>query len=97
LEFIAVDLEFTGLPKSEVETAGAETYFSNAVNGAREFAAVQSGVCLAGRLEDDQLWYTEPYNFYLYPRRRRVCRLDTHSISFLRDNGFDYAEWIDSG
>eukprot|EP00915_Cephaloidophora_sp_WS-2016_P006266 GHVH01008254.1.p1 GENE.GHVH01008254.1~~GHVH01008254.1.p1 ORF type:complete len:519 (-),score=64.01 GHVH01008254.1:88-1644(-) len=100
LEFVSLDLEFSGLTFDDVElnkSTDFHGYFQNLVKGAKNFAVVQLGVCLAGRKPNDHVWHLEPFNIYLFPHRRRLCFVDTTSLTFLSNCGFSFNEWVGNG
>ncbi|KAH0486970.1 MAG: uncharacterized protein KVP18_001004 [Porospora cf. gigantea A] len=97
-EFVAVDLEFTGLFMEFQKHATVEQYYEYCADNVWKFAAVQLGVCAAYRdPARPSEWILCPYNFHIWPSRRRVFLSDSSSLSYLVQAGLDFNDWIRNG
>ncbi|KAL8273005.1 hypothetical protein Esti_003058 [Eimeria stiedai] len=99
-EFVAVDLEFTGLllgPPSP--PISLQSYFEKCHKAAKAFLAPQIGICCARRDEENSTrWLLHPYTFDAHPRRgRSIFSIDLKSMRFLHKNGFDFNRWLENG
>ncbi|CEM34702.1 unnamed protein product [Vitrella brassicaformis CCMP3155] len=96
-DFVAIDLEFTGLFKDGTSRKSTmELYYDHCRDSVPQFLTVQLGICAVKRdAEDPNMWVLSPHNFNAFPALRRVFLCDTSSLRFLRRNGFDLNKWID--
>jgi len=94
-DFVAIDLELTGLHKNSERHIGIEQCYSAHREGAGTFLPVQVGICAARR--DGNHWHLTPASIYVYPGDDRYFGLTTQTASFLVKNGFDFNEWISGG
>lgn len=97
-EFVAVDLEFSGLFMDYQKHKTLDSYYEYCADNVWKFATVQLGVCAAYRdPEAPTSWILCPYNFHVWPSSRRVFLSDTNSLSYLIQAGLDFQKWITSG
>lgn len=99
-DFVAVDLEFTGLLLGHrPEPLSLESYFAECRKAVQEFLAPQVGICCARRDEADPTrWILHPYTFEAHPRSgRSVFSVDLKALRFLQRNGFDFNKWLAQG
>ena len=98
-DFVAFDLEFSGLFLEEGRSrhASLEKYFTKCVQSIPQFLPLQLGVCCARQRLADKVWELRSHEFNLRPSSRRMFLSDFKSLQFLRENGFDFNAYLDSG
>mmetsp|Transcript_24345 Transcript_24345/g.54236 ORF Transcript_24345/g.54236 Transcript_24345/m.54236 type:complete len:600 (+) Transcript_24345:129-1928(+) len=104
-EFVAVDLELTGLHVKSERFIGIDRCYSAHRDGARTFLPVQLGICAARRDPDRTSpdgschWILSPASLYVFPRDSgdRHFSASTATLIFLHNNGFDFNNWISHG
>ncbi|PFH38455.1 CAF1 family ribonuclease [Besnoitia besnoiti] len=98
-EFIALDVELTGLHVKHEKYLGVERCYEAHCEGARNFLPVQLGLCAARRASpaEPHRWILTPASVYMFPREARLFQASTATLTFLRENGFDFNEWLDQG
>ncbi|KAL8272691.1 hypothetical protein Esti_003395 [Eimeria stiedai] len=97
-EFVALDLELTGLHARAEKFLGVDQCYAAHTEGARSFMPVQLGLCAARRSESDaSRWTLSPASIYIFPQKPRVFQATTSTLKFLRANAFDFNEWISWG
>ncbi|XP_026193338.1 poly(A)-specific ribonuclease PARN [Cyclospora cayetanensis] len=97
-EFVSLDLELTGLHARAEKFLGVDRCYAAHAAGARSFMPVQLGLCAARRSEADaSRWVLTPASIYIFPRETRVFQATTSTLTFLRQNAFDFNEWISRG
>ncbi|PHJ24592.1 caf1 family ribonuclease [Cystoisospora suis] len=98
-EFVALDVELTGLHMRNEKFVGVDRCYEAHCDGARSFIPVQLGLCAARRASasEPHRWILTPASVYMFPRESRVFNSSTATLSFLRENGFDFNAWIEEG
>ncbi|KAL8431395.1 hypothetical protein Efla_001750 [Eimeria flavescens] len=97
-EFVSLDLELTGLHARSEKFLGVDPCYAAHAEGARGFMPVQLGLCAARRSEADaSRWILTPASIYIFPRDPRIFQATTSTLKFLRQNAFDFNEWISRG
>lgn len=97
-DFVSLDLELTGLHARSEKFLGVDRCYTAHAEGARGFMPVQLGLCAARRSDSDaSRWILTPASVYLFPRDPRVFQATTSTLKFLRENAFDFNEWISCG
>ncbi|KAL8454569.1 hypothetical protein Emed_000290 [Eimeria media] len=72
-EFVALDLELTGLHARAEKFLGVDQCYAAHSEGARSFMPVQLGLCAARRSESDaSRWILSPASIYIFPQNPRV-------------------------
>lgn len=105
-EFIAVDLELTGLHVKSERFIGIDRCYSAHREGARTFLPVQVGVCAARRDPSRAPagssgchWVLSPFSLYVFPRDsgEQHFSVSAATLLFLDSNGFDFNDWVRHG
>jgi len=106
-EFVAVDLELTGLHVKSERFIGIDRCYSAHREGAQTFLPVQIGVCAVRRDPNRTSanggchWILSPASLYLFPRdpagHERHFSVSAATMSFLDNNGFDFNSWVRNG
>uniref|UniRef100_A0A0G4I3Z5 Poly(A)-specific ribonuclease RNA-binding domain-containing protein n=1 Tax=Chromera velia CCMP2878 TaxID=1169474 RepID=A0A0G4I3Z5_9ALVE len=98
-EFVAVDLELTGLHLKNERFVGVDRCYQAHCEGAKTFLPVQIGLCAAKRAQNDPYkWILTPASVYIYPRNEEtVFSINVGALNFLRANDFDFNEWASEG
>lgn len=97
-DFVSLDLELTGLHARSEKFLGVDRCYTAHAEGARGFMPVQLGLCAARRSDSDaSRWILTPASVYIFPQDPRVFQATTSTLKFLRDNAFDFNEWISCG
>ncbi|KAF8821641.1 CAF1 family ribonuclease [Cardiosporidium cionae] len=97
-EFVSIDLELTGLHTRNERFIGVERCYEAHKEGANSFVPLQIGICAARRSEaSSRKWILTPSSIYIFPREERVFQVSAGTLSFLRENNFDFNKWISSG
>lgn len=104
-EFIAVDLELTGLHVKNERFIGIDRCYSAHREGARTFLPVQVGICAARRDPTKSTaaggahWILSPVSLYVFPRDsgEQHFSVSAATFVFLESNGFDFNEWVKHG
>mmetsp|Transcript_58050 Transcript_58050/g.180085 ORF Transcript_58050/g.180085 Transcript_58050/m.180085 type:complete len:583 (-) Transcript_58050:58-1806(-) len=102
-EFVAVDLELTGLHVKSERFIGIDRCYAAHREGARTFSPVQVGICAARR--EPSLspggchWVLSPASLYVFPRENgeQHFSVSVATLLFLDNNGFDFNDWIRHG
>jgi len=100
-EFVALDLEFSGLFSDVAGPTGmqklsVDTYFSKCIRSVPEFLPLQLGLCCMRRCGDYR-WELRSHEFNLWPLHRRLFNADFQSLRFLADNAFDFNAFFEHG
>lgn len=104
-EFVAVDLELTGLHMKSERFIGIDRCYSAHRDGARTFLPVQVGICAARRdptratPEGGCHWIFSPVSLYIFPRDsgEQHFSASTATLLFLEKCGFDFNRWVRDG
>ncbi|KAF7721418.1 hypothetical protein EC973_004704 [Apophysomyces ossiformis] len=103
-DFISIDAEFTGLttPMNTFQaTDDLDTRYQKIKASVKEYTIIQYGVCVFKRTGDN--YVAKPYNFYIFGcdtdtiTSSRSFGVNASSLSFLRQNNFDFNKLIDGG
>lgn len=96
-DFVALDLEFSGLflsTEREKRMLSVEELFQKGVQSIPEFLPIQLGVCCGRQLQECK-WELRTHEFNMWPSERRVFTADLQSLRFLRLHGFDFNEFFE--
>ncbi|KEP67103.1 UNVERIFIED_CONTAM: CAF1 family ribonuclease [Hammondia hammondi] len=98
-EFVALDVELTGLHMKNEKFLGVDRCYEAHCEGAKNFLPVQLGLCAARRASaaEPHRWILTPASVYMFPRDARLFQASTGTLMFLRENGFDFNKWLDQG
>lgn len=103
-EFIALDLELTGLHVKNERFIGIERCYSAHRDGAKTFLPVQVGLCAARRdptrsSAGSSHWILSPISLYVFPRdiAERHFSVSAATMVFLDQNGFNFNDWVRHG
>jgi poly(A)-specific ribonuclease len=106
-EFVAVDLELTGLHVKNERFIGIDRCYNAHREGARTFLPVQVGVCAARRDPSKSSpnggthWILSPVSLYVFPREaagsERHFSVSAATMLFLDNNSFDFNTWVRDG
>lgn len=104
-EFVAVDLELTGLHLRSERFIGIDRCYSAHREGARTFLPVQVGICAARRVPNHGTsgagchWVLSPASVYVFPREagEQHFSASTATLVFLSENGFNFNDWVRDG
>eukprot|EP00439_Symbiodinium_sp_Y106_P044270 s1661_g5.t1 len=103
-EFIALDLELTGLHVKNERFIGIERCYSAHRDGAKTFLPVQVGLCAARRdptrsRAGSSHWILSPVSLYVFPRdiAERHFSVSAATMVFLDQNGFNFNDWVRHG
>lgn len=112
-DFIALDVEFTGLGASRTNQLDTPSRrYQMARETAEEFPPCQVGLAMFGRgdTDDDKReWQAVVANVYVcqravfgggrgrYPKVDRMWMMQASSVEFLRKSGFDFGKWLGEG
>eukprot|EP01054_Gregarina_sp_Poly1_P010744 Gregarina_sp_Poly_1__10743@NODE_819_length_6147_cov_44_607072_g593_i0_p2_GENE_NODE_819_length_6147_cov_44_607072_g593_i0NODE_819_length_6147_cov_44_607072_g593_i0_p2_ORF_typecomplete_len384_score39_23CAF1/PF04857_20/1_7e47_NODE_819_length_6147_cov_44_607072_g593_i017752926 len=97
-EFVALDLEFSGLCLTSKKYESPEDYYQFCVESIPNFLAVELGICCVRRSQENiNEWIFSPFNFHLYPSKRTLFFSDSLSLSWLIQQGFDIQKWVEDG
>ncbi|KAG0163432.1 hypothetical protein DFQ28_011700 [Apophysomyces sp. BC1034] len=103
-DFISIDAEFTGLTTSAnsfYPHDDLDTRYQKIRANVKEYTIVQYGVCAFKTTSDGYI--AKPYNFYIFGcdtssiTSSRSFGSNASSLSFLRENNFDFNKLIDGG
>ena len=96
---MALDLEFSGLFLDECGSrhSSLEKYFAKCIASIPQFLPLQLGICCARQRLSDKVWELRSHEFNLWPCSRRLFMSDFKSLRFLRENGFDFNAYLDTG
>ena len=99
-EFIALDLEFTGVrgrPETYIDMC--EDRYSSLRRIASTFKIIQVG--LSCFIRTDSSWEAHPYNFYVFPSEvpgfNQRLVLEIGAINFLKEHKMDFNTWFYNG
>jgi hypothetical protein len=111
-DFAAIDCEFTGLATSD-DPNESDAYhdlprqrWARAQQAAQSFLPLQVGICLFTRqvvqmpqfgFEPHERWVANPFNFFLWPAEPKRFSVQSNSLTFLVNNGFDLNRCIHQG
>ena len=101
-EFIAFDLEFSGLIPSKFKIYDSpEENFQKSKYMAENYRIIQVGITPFIKMENNEKGYiAKPYNIYAFPSEKQSNnRFDffLESIIFNREHGCDFNKWISQG
>lgn len=105
-EFVAVDLELTGLHVKSERFIGIDRCYAAHREGAQTFLPVQVGICTARRDLSKVVpgggchWVLSPISMYVFPHDHGVDKhfsVSTATMLFLNKNGFDFNDWVRNG
>ncbi|CAK9090697.1 unnamed protein product [Durusdinium trenchii] len=102
-EFVAFDLELTGLHVKNERFIGVERCYTAHREGAQTFLPVQVGLCAARR--DPQKssgasshWILSPVSLYVFPKKaEHHFSVSAATMVFLDENGFNFNDWVRYG
>ncbi|RKP24904.1 ribonuclease CAF1 [Syncephalis pseudoplumigaleata] len=108
-EFMALDVEFTGLNPASLATPRdiADTVqerYGKVRHQSLDFILCQFGLCTFRWNEQRREYEAKPFNFYLMPASSgirgapdRYFQCQASTIDFLARNGFDFTKWLGYG
>mmetsp|Transcript_101237 Transcript_101237/g.287033 ORF Transcript_101237/g.287033 Transcript_101237/m.287033 type:complete len:599 (-) Transcript_101237:71-1867(-) len=104
-EFVAVDLELTGLHTKSERFIGIDRCYAAHREGAKTFLPVQVGICAARRDPTRSVegggchWILSPASLYVFPRAmgEQHFSVSSAALVFLEANGFDFNDWVRHG
>ncbi|CAL1164139.1 unnamed protein product [Cladocopium goreaui] len=103
-EFVAFDLELTGLHVKNERFIGVERCYSAHREGARTFLPVQVGLCAARRdpaksTGTSAHWILSPVSLYVFPQKAAEHHFSVSAATmvFLDENGFNFNNWVRYG
>lgn len=97
-EFVALDLEFSGLLTTLNRPGKLNKYFAVCAESVPKLLTVQLGLCGCRRSDTDaDEWLFSPFNLYILPSKRQIFSSDTQTVRWLSHNGFDFRRWITNG
>lgn len=103
-EFVAVDLELTGLHQRQERFIGIDRCYAAHREGAKTYLPVQVGICTARREPGKGPpggchWVLSPASIYIFPREggEKHFSATTATLTFLSENGFDFNAWVKDG
>mmetsp|Transcript_23095 Transcript_23095/g.37608 ORF Transcript_23095/g.37608 Transcript_23095/m.37608 type:complete len:588 (-) Transcript_23095:16-1779(-) len=103
-EFVAFDLELTGLHVKNERFIGVERCYSAHREGAQTFLPVQVGLCAARRdpaksTETSAHWILSPVSLYVFPQKAAEHHFSVSAATmvFLDENGFNFNNWVRYG
>lgn len=97
-DFVALDLEFSGLFLSverERKPLTIDDYFGKCLESIPKFLPLQLGICCARRRDETGSWEMKTHEFNLWPQERRIFAADMQSLKFLRQHGFDFNKFFE--
>jgi target of EGR1 protein 1 len=94
---IAIDCEFSGLALEDGSTRdqNLEMRYSALKKLVETHAIVSFGICIVNRNEDGSSFWAENFEFTVLCQQSFIC--SPSSLTFLRQNGFDFNALIDRG
>lgn len=95
-DFVAVDVEYTGLHIKDDRFIGIEKCYEAHASGAKQFIPCQIGITSAKYLSDGK-WRITPASVYTMPAANKFFKVSTTTLQFLKDNNFDFNTWIHYG
>jgi hypothetical protein len=108
-DFMAIDIEFTGLdprgqPTPRSESDNIQERYEKVRQQAQDFIPCQFGLCTF-RWDDERSQYeSRPFNIYLMPAssgirgaKERWFQCQASTMEFLAKNGFDFTKWLGHG
>eukprot|EP00435_Cladocopium_sp_Y103_P060833 s406_g22.t1 len=103
-EFVAFDLELTGLHVKNERFIGVERCYSAHREGAKTFLPVQVGLCAARRdpaksTGTSAHWILSPVSLYVFPQKAAEHHFSVSAATmvFLDENGFNFNNWVRYG
>jgi hypothetical protein len=104
-DFLALDLEMTGLNSGKMERQkpwdSAQQRYLKVRDGAAVVCPTQFGLCTFKYIASSNSYEVHPYNIHIYPREfkwiDRFHTIQSSSLTFLRNHTFDFNKWIDQG
>eukprot|EP00929_Paragymnodinium_shiwhaense_P084379 TRINITY_DN45106_c0_g1_i1.p1 TRINITY_DN45106_c0_g1~~TRINITY_DN45106_c0_g1_i1.p1 ORF type:complete len:517 (+),score=149.70 TRINITY_DN45106_c0_g1_i1:125-1675(+) len=111
-DFVALDLEFSGLflsggKQRESATQSLDSYFVKCLESIPKILPLQLGLCCVKRVQAEATdedtpslfnWVLKTHEFNLWPeQQRRMFTSDFESLRFLRRHGFDFNAFLDNG
>ncbi|CDR93999.1 CAF1 family ribonuclease containing protein, putative [Babesia bigemina] len=95
-DFVAVDVEYTGLHLKDDRFVGLEKCYEAHASGAKQFVPCQIGLTAAKYLGKG-VWKITPTSVYTIPSSNKFFQVSTSTLQFLKDNNFDFNSWIRHG
>ncbi|CAE8712505.1 unnamed protein product [Polarella glacialis] len=106
-EFVAFDLELTGLHVKNERFIGIDRCYAAHREGAKTFVPVQVGICASRRCPDRSIpggsthWILSPVSLYVFPRESGEAAshfsVSAATMVFLDSNGFNFNDWVRHG
>ncbi|BAM40452.1 uncharacterized protein TOT_020000708 [Theileria orientalis strain Shintoku] len=94
-DFVALDVEYTGLHIKDERFIGVEKCYESHVSGAKKFIPCQIGLTMA-RFEGGT-WKVTPTSIFTIPSDGNTFSVNMSTLNFLKDNNFDFNSWIRHG
>eukprot|EP01138_Halocafeteria_seosinensis_P010601 gb/GECG01010825.1/.p1 GENE.gb/GECG01010825.1/~~gb/GECG01010825.1/.p1 ORF type:complete len:1029 (+),score=136.17 gb/GECG01010825.1/:1-3087(+) len=99
-DFVALDLEFSGLQAESMATIlpndTIRTRYLRMRHAVRQMQVFQFGLAIFRWDQESNSWKGMPFSFYLLPRKGKFVNC-ADSVRFLADNGFDFGKWATTG
>ncbi|GBE60817.1 CAF1 family ribonuclease [Babesia ovata] len=95
-DFVAIDVEYTGLHLKDDRFVGLEKCYEAHASGAKQFVPCQIGLT-AAKYVGKGLWKITPTSVYTIPSSNKFFQVSTSTLQFLKDNNFDFNSWIRYG
>ncbi|GFE54983.1 CAF1 family ribonuclease [Babesia ovis] len=95
-DFVALDVEYTGLHLKDDRYIGLDKCYEAHVSGAKQFIPCQVGLTAAKYLGGNR-WRITPMSVYTIPSSNKFFKVSTTTLQFLKDNNFDFHSWIHHG
>ncbi|KAK2195447.1 bifunctional Nucleotide-binding alpha-beta plait domain superfamily/Ribonuclease H superfamily/R3H domain superfamily/R3H domain/Poly(A)-specific ribonuclease [Babesia duncani] len=95
-DFVALDIEYTGLHLKDDRYVGVDRCYEAHSSGAKQFIPCQIGLALAKHV-DSGIWKITPSSLYILPPENHTFSFNTNTLSFLKENDFDFNAWIHNG
>ncbi|SJK86398.1 CAF1 family ribonuclease [Babesia microti strain RI] len=96
-DFVTFDVEYTGLHVKDERFIGVSKCYQAHSVGAKTFMPCQLGLTSAKFNPDTNAWEITPSSIYIYPSQDRNFQVSTTALNFLRDNNFDFNQWVNHG
>ncbi|ORM40846.1 Poly(A)-specific ribonuclease PARN [Babesia sp. Xinjiang] len=95
-DFVAIDVEYTGLHFKDDRYIGLDQCYEAHASGAKQFIPCQVGLT-AAKYTGEGLWRITPMSVYTIPSGNKFFKVSTSTLQFLKDNNFDFHSWIHHG
>ncbi|UKK01844.2 poly(A)-specific ribonuclease [Theileria orientalis] len=94
-DFVALDVEYTGLHIKDERFIGVDKCYESHVSGAKKFIPCQIGLTMAKF--DRGTWKVTPASLFTIPPDGNIFSVNMSTLNFLKDNNFDFNNWIRHG